>query len=261
LIVAQTVWARIGLGLGQALSSRYEIVAGVFWASIAVGLVPIVVRAARSVPVLARVPVRVIAGVLAVGWIVAALAANQSVLPAAASLNIIQTRTEPLLVSFVVGVQDDSAILATYPVATTRIYDELGWLESERIGPWGSGLGEALKAAMTPVPRVGALPSCGGSVDGQFQVIGGQSFTGWLTAPSGTSASREVDVVSAGGASLGAGIIDRYRPDVRAAGQSSSNYTGFVAYARSDRAPADLVILRRDSDTPVCAFAIPPKQP
>jgi hypothetical protein len=252
----QTALGRLGFGVAQALVSRYVIAAAVFWVSLAVGIAPIVARHV-VVSVRARSERVNVTGLAFTATCVAlCFATSLASSPTAQVLYSLRTRSEPMVVAFVAGVQDDQASAASHPGS---VVPQLTWLRVNRLGPWSSGaIGDALEGAQRRVGRLRTLPSCSGSVDSVTAVQGGQRLDGWVVPPAGRNASRELDVVNGSGLPVGVGLVDVYRPDVKSAGASSSNYSGFVAYGRSSGLARDLVLLQPTSHEPICALPIPP---
>ena len=252
---AETALGRLSFGTEQALTSRYTIAASVFWVGLAVGLAPLVSRR-TTVLLRTRSGTEDVTGLTFVSIFVAAgLAANVPAYPSGQTLYAIRTKSEPMLVAFVADVEDDAARSASYPWHS--VAPELEWLRAERVGPWNTGLGEALEDAQRQVDRPNSLASCQGFVDSTTDVARGKRLDGWVVPPAGRKASRELAVVDAAGAPDGVGLVDVYRPDVKATGASTSNFSGFVAYARTTRIDAYLVLFDSTSHAPLCSLAIP----
>jgi hypothetical protein len=252
----QTALGRLSFGIGQALSSRYAIASAVFWVGLAVGVAPAVSRRATVLWRTRSHRINVTGLAFVSACVTASLAVNLVALPSAQELQAIRTQSEPMLVAFTAGVEDDVASSASYLVPGA-VLPQLEWLRAEKKGPWSTGLGEALSTAQRRVPRPGTLPPCKGSVDSVTPVHGGQRLNGWIVPPPGDTASNKLDVVGPSGSPEGVGLVDLYRPDVKAAGASSSSFRGFVAYDRSAKPAADLVLLAENSRTPLCALPIP----
>jgi hypothetical protein len=241
-------------GIEAALASRYMLGAAVFWVGLAIGVAPL---ASRHAAVLLRtrsgtVDVTGLAFVsICLG---AVLVVNIAAYPTAQALYAIRTRSEPMLIAFVADVEDDAARSASYPWRS--VSPELNWLRAERVGPWSTGLGQALEDAQRRVDRPNVLPPCRGVIDSTTAVHRGKRLDGWVVPPAGRKASREVAVVDASGAPGGVGLVDVHRPDVKAAGFATSNFSGFVAYGRGTRVVAYLVLFDSISQAPLCSLAI-----
>jgi hypothetical protein len=251
----QTALGRLEFGIGQALSSRYALPAGVYWASLLIAVAPFVARSVR-VTLFAHTPALDVSGITFVALLtIAAIVVNLAANPSALVLDSIQTRSEAMLVANIAGVEDDQASQASYPVAGA-LTRRLGWLRSKRLGPWNHAIGSELETVRRTVPEPATLRPCDGSIDSGDAVRGGSRFRGWIVAPRGTDGGHAVDVVTNTGSSIGVGFVDAYRPDVRIARRSTTNFSGFVAYARSGNPAADLVLFAAGSHVPVCALRI-----
>jgi hypothetical protein len=249
----QTALGRLEFGVGQALSSRYSIAAAVFWVSLAAGVAPLVRRHAEIRLRSKSGPIDVTGFAFVTLCLAVALGVNLSANPSEALLSGIQTRSEPMLAAFVAGVEDDRASLATFPDAAA-LPPLLRWLRARQLGPWDAGLGDALRAAQRRIPHPSALAACTGSIDSTAPVHGGRRFDGWIATSTRTPTLRGLDVIDGRGSSVGVGLIGFYRPDVKVARASTSNFRGFVAYARGARRVSGLVLLSSRSQAPLCVL-------
>jgi hypothetical protein len=251
----QTALGRLSFGIGEAVASRYFLAAAVFWVGLAVGIAPFVARHGLVLVRTRSERVNITGLTFTSACVAIALAITLANRPPEQVLDSIQTRSEPMVVAFVTGVEDPRASIASYPGS---VLPQLDWLRVKRLGPWSSGgLGVALEGAQQRVHRLRGLPSCSGFIDSVTAVQGGQRLDGWVVPPPGLDASRALDVVSGSGSSVGVGLVDVYRPDVKSAGASSSDFSGFVAYGHSSGSARDLVLLEPTSHEPVCALPIP----
>jgi hypothetical protein len=229
--------------------------AAVFWVGLAVAIAPFF---ARRVVVLVKTRserVNVTGLAFITTCVAVSIAASLASSPQELVLDSIRTRSEPMLAAFIAGVEDDAASAATAP---RSVLPQLVWLRTNRVGPWSpGGVGDALEAAQRRVHRLPALPSCRGTIDSVTAVHGGERLDGWVVPPLGQKASRDLDVVNRSGVPAGVGFVDVYRPDVKAAGASSTDFSGFVAYGRSSGSARDLVLLQPNSHEPLCALPIP----
>jgi hypothetical protein len=256
---ALTALGRLGFGAEQALTSRYSVALGVFWTGLVMGLWP---------PAAQRIGVSVRSGgrrVDATGMafvtvlLVFALCAGLAESPSQALQNHLRSRSEPALVSYAARVQDDDALRATHPIPepSRLILPLLDWLRAERLGPWHAGPGDELDDAQRPVRGASRLPACRGSVDSTTRLPDGLRLNGWIAAPAATKPWRGLGVVDARGRPDGLGLTGFFRPDVKASGGSSSERSGFVAYARSARGPAGyLVLFGSQAGAPLCALPV-----
>ena len=225
---------RLDFGITLALGSRYSIAVAVFWAGVAAGMAPFVARKARP-SAGSRAPGNSLRGLAYVMTLLAvALFWSVTAAPSDAILNHLRTRSEPMLAAHVAGVRDDIAVMASYPGHEPQLaLSRLEWLRAEGRGPWRSGVHEALDEARRPIRALSSLASCRGAVDATRPVRQGIRLDGWINAPSNTTASRGIGVVDVSGQPAGVGLVGFYRPDVKAAGGSSEDNSGLVAYARS----------------------------
>lgn len=252
----QTALGRLGFGIPQALSSRYAIGAAMFWVALATGFAPLIAR---------RFELRVLkpggaveaTGLVYVGaCLVVAFAA--SIANAKPKAQFVEARTakEVAVASFASGVRDDDALKRLHPIPDI-VVDNLRWLQRERLGPWASPYGSVLAQARLGTSPPGRLGRCLGSIDATRPVVGGKRFDGWIVAPESRGTARHVRVVDERGTSHGIGVVGVPRPDVAAAGITSSSYRGFVAYARAQAdVPLSLVLVTGDG-RPACALSIP----
>ncbi len=76
---------------------------------------------------------------------------------------------------------------------------------------------------------------------------------GWIAAPEGEAASRNLVVLGADGREVGLGLAGAHRPDVEESGAVDSEWTGFVAYVRGEPAEKlDVLLLGEDRRTSLC---------
>ncbi len=253
-----TALGRLDFGITLALGSRYSIAVGVFWAGVAAGMAPFVARKARP-SAGSRALGNSLRGLAYVMTLLAvALFWSVTAAPSDAILNHLRTRSEPMLAAHVAGVRDDIAVMASYPGHEPQLaFSRLEWLRAEGRGPWRSGVHEALDDARRPIRALSSLASCRGAVDATRPVRQGIRLDGWINAPSNTTASRGIGVVDVSGQPAGVGLVGFYRPDVKAAGGSSEDNSGLVAYARSADGPAThLVMFDSDTARPLCALPL-----
>jgi hypothetical protein len=238
LTALQTAVGRLDqFGVSQALSSRYTIASFTFWLALLVGfLTPLRERSRAAVPGL-------LAGAALVGLVLAVTG-----LPSKTFLRteVIGKRTTVL--GYLAGVDDPSGTLTGGPSGAV-VEDAFRWMERERLGPfapdsWADGL-------RFDYPSADGLPPCLGAVDSVEPVGRGYRLRGWLAAPGGEDASRNVALLDAGGRPAGRGLVGTHRPDVSET--TGSDWSGLIAYASNDPPrPLVLVLLADDRRSGVC---------
>ncbi|MBX5488211.1 MAG: hypothetical protein IRZ17_16585 [Mycolicibacterium hassiacum] len=251
----ETALGRLGFGIGQALSSRYAIGAAVFWLGLLVGLAPI---AAGRVRILVRAGGRAmdVTGTAFAACAVALwIAIDVASLPSATALDGIKTRGDAAVVAFMSRVDDPSATEAVFPDAATVAAD-LAWLRREGLGPWSGGLARTLERVPGHVASPGGLEPCRGWIDATTTLSDGRKISGWILAPPGRAGSAALDVVDRSGEQKGLGLVDVNRPDVAAAVSGAGSHVGFVAYARTGREAAFLVLFDPWLTRPLCALPL-----
>jgi hypothetical protein len=254
---AQTALGRLDYGVAQALSSRYALAAEVFWVGLAVGVAPLVARNTTMIVRVFRERIDVTAYAFILFCAVVWLGVGHAAAPPEAVLNASKTRNEPLLTSYVTGVNDEEALRLTHPFEGPEVMlPKVRWLEARRLGPWDSNTTRAeLAAAQQRIARPGDLPPCAGAVAAVRRVPNGERFDGWVVPPRGPDAAPYVAVVGRSGASDGVGFVGLYRPDLKASGASTSDTSGFVAYGRGGGVAEFIVALDGESK-PLCALRI-----
>ena len=246
LTAAATAVGRLDLGgTAQALSSRYSIGSATFWLALLVGLVSPVRERARSAPVL---PFAYLAGAALV-----ALFVGYRMLPADTYLPGVTFGRELTVVAYRAGVEDRSQRV---PVgqAGPGVREALGWMESERLGPWAPG--GMVDGMRVDGPRAGTGRRCRGQIGGTVPIDGGIRLEGWIDAPAGEATSRNLVVLDESGDRVGYGLAGAYRPEARESG-ASSDWRGLVAYAPGQPTSLEVVLLDEGGVDPVCTLPAP----
>ena len=147
------------------------------------------------------------------------------------------------------GVVDDSGTVTGVAVDYSLV-GTLRWMEREALGPFAPG-GLAERMSVT----VGGKTSqaCLGSIESSEPVERGHRLRGWIAAPPGEAASRNLVVLDSAGRRVGAGRVGAHRPDVSATGSVSSEWTGFAAYlGATPEGQSVVVLIADDGSTPIC---------
>jgi hypothetical protein len=126
------------------------------------------------------------------------------------------------------------------------------WLESERLGPWAPG-GMVDSSRFTVQQGATVQTRCSGRVDSVEPVAGGFRLAGWIASPGEAPASHQLAVVDVNGEQRGLGVVGTHRHDVKTSGAASSDWTGFVAYARGRPSPPlGILLVGADHRSAVC---------
>jgi hypothetical protein len=253
LTACQTAIGRLDFGVSQAFSSRYAIATAVFWVALAGGLAQVVAGSASVLVGPARKLDATALAFVSAGLAVA-MCAGLAAAPDRALLVNAQASRNAVAAAYAGGVRNGS-VLADVFAPPSALPDVL-WLKRKHLGPWTSSELRRASSAVGTV-RFQLLPVCPGHVDGVQPMAGAKRFLGWVATPSGARPSPYVQVVGADGTPHGLGYVGGYRPDVKQAGASSSNETGFVAFSRRPDDQSETLVAFADSgDRPLCAFPL-----
>jgi hypothetical protein len=244
----QTAAGRFELGVAQALSSRYSIASFAFWLGLLLGFfTPVRERVRRTG--WATAPIYFGAAALI------ALTIALTAVPSHDWLRSIVAGKEITVSAFRVGVDDPSGTTTGGPSGSI-VANTFRWMEQRRLGPWAPG--GMVDGMHFDLASDSSSAPCRGGVESVEAVTGGLRLRGWLAPPSTAPASRNLAVFNGRGESAGVGRVGTYRPDVKASGAASSNWTGFVAYARDRPLPPVTVTLVGESGTgAICRLQAP----
>jgi hypothetical protein len=234
----QTAVGRIDLGVAQALSSRYTIASFTFWLALLVGfLAPLRERFGRR------------ARILAPAYLAAAAAASLLIgligLPSRTFLRTEVVGKETAVLAYLVGVDDPSGTKTGVPSGEV-VANAFRWMEANGLGPWAPG--GMVEGMRLTVPPASGHPPCPGAIEHVDPVGGGFRLTGWIAPLATFEPLRNLAVFDQRGMPRGIGRVGTHRPDV-----ASSDWTGFVAYARGDpEPPLAVVLIGDDRRSAVC---------
>lgn len=242
----QTAVGRLDLGVAQALSSRYTIGSSILLLALLVGfLTPLRERFGRAEPVASPA---LLAGAAIVALVIGATAVT--------SRTYVRTTLvgkETTVLGYLVGVDDGSGTLTGGPSGPI-VEHSFRWMEEDELGPWAAGgIADGMRFTF---PQAPSSPECLGAVESVEPVTRGLRLRGWLAAPGGEAASRNVALLDGRARPAGRGLIGTHRPDVKET--TGTDWSGFVAYARGDPPrPLVLVIVGDDRRSPVCRLEAP----
>jgi hypothetical protein len=241
LSALQTAAGRLDLGVAQALSSRYTIASSTFLLALLVGfLTPLRERFGRAEPVASPA--------LLAGAAIVALVIGATAVPSRTFVRTTLVGKETTILGYLVGVDDPSGTLTGGPSGPI-VEDSFRWMEEHELGPWAAG--GIVDGMRFTFPQAPSSPECLGAVESVEPVTRGLRLRGWLAAPGGEAASRNVALLDGRGRARGRGLVGTHRPDQKEA--TGTEWSGFVAYARGNPPrPLVLVIVGEDRLTPVC---------
>jgi hypothetical protein len=250
LTAGVTALGRVNLGLTQALSSRYATASALFWLGLLLGFL-------RPVLDHVRLLVRVSGTEREIGlWVylgaavLVAFGVSVAAFPDRSSIRESAIAKELAVLSFRAGVVDRGALTGVSPFEPL-VESSFRWLEDKRLGPWAPG--GMVDSSRFTLQRVRVQTRCSGRVESVEPVPGGLRLEGWIASAGGASTSHQLAVVDGSGEQRGLGIVGTHRHDVKTSGAASSDWTGFVAYARGRPAPPlGIVIVGADHRNAVC---------
>jgi hypothetical protein len=252
LTAGQTAIGRLDFGDGQALASRYAITAAVFWVALIVAASELV-AASATLRVGRRRPLEV-TGLAFVGLgLLLAVSAGLAGRPSRQFLLGFRSNGDIAAAAYSAGLGDPS--LRSTVLAPPSAPVAVRWMKANRLGPWASAGLRRISSRAEDVD-VQQLPDCNGHVDGSSAIPGGERYEGWIVTPSRTSSPSYLEVVGRDGGNRGVGYEGVYRPDVKQAGQSTSDDSGFVAFGRAPVSPTEKLVMFADARRPVCALPL-----
>jgi hypothetical protein len=263
LTAAVTAIGRLDFGVAEALSSRYTITAAVFWVALMVAAAELI-AASTALRVGRNRPLDVTALAFVTACLLLALCAGFAsrqtpdafgVMRDRQFLALFRTGTQTAVAGYSAGLADPS-LLATLLVAPPQAQVDLHWMKTNHLGPWTSTLLRQVSSRRASVDVL-QLPACDGHVDESSAVPGGERYGGWIVTPSHTSWASYLEIVGPHGRNKGVGYEGLYRPDVKEADQSTSDYSGFVAFGRAPVSPSEkLVMFAGGTLSPACTLAL-----
>jgi hypothetical protein len=242
LTAGQTALGRLHLGTSQAITSRYSIASFTLWLALLVAFLQPVRDWLRRYPSAGAVYLACAAA--------ATLFVGFRTLPDPDFTRTTRFGREATILTYRAGASDDSGTV-TGVAAVYSLTGTLRWLERERLGPFApGGLADSMRVSEPTAPT--ARP-CLGAVESSESVKRGFRLRGWIAAPRGADASRNIVVLDEAGRRVGLGRVGSHRPDLEEEGRASSEWAGFVAYLpeRPQRTLA-LVLVGEDDRTSVC---------
>jgi hypothetical protein len=253
LTAGETALGRVNLGLTQALSSRYATASALFWLGLLLGFL-------RPVLDRVRLSVRVSGTEREIGlWVylgaavLVAFGVSVATFPDRVSIRESAIAKEFAVLSFRTGVVDRGALTGVSPFEPL-VESSFRWLKSERLGPWAPG-GMVDGARFTLPQKVRVQTRCSGRVESVEPVTGGLRLAGWIASAGGAPTSHQLAVVDGSGEQRGLGIVGTHRHDVKTSGAASSDWTGFVAYARGRPSPPlGILLVGADHRSAACSL-------
>ena len=153
---------------------------------------------------------------------------------------------ETAVLAYLAGVDDPSGTKTGGPSGAV-VANAFRWMERNGLGPWAPG--GMVEDMRFTVPPPSGHPPCAGTIEHVDPVGGGLRLTGWVSPPATLEPLRNLAVFDARGVSRGLGRVGTHRADV----SDTSDWVGFVAYARNDPAPPlAVVLIGEDGRSAVC---------
>jgi hypothetical protein len=253
LTAGETAIGRLDFGISQALASRYAIASSAFWIAVAIGLAPWIASSVRLTVGRVRV-IDLTAIIFVAACLTVALVIGLLLRPSRQTLVETQSIKNVVVAGFSADVNDSKLLRSI--LAPPSALTDLMWLKRERLGPWSDPAILSLRKSRST--RIRDVRACGGHLDLARSISGGERYEGWVVTASGGSRRSFVEVVNAEGRTNGVGYVGMLRPDVKNAGASTSNFAGFVAFARGPiKGLERIVLLDKRTMTPTCVFPLP----
>jgi hypothetical protein len=260
LTAGETAIGRLNFGIAEALSSRYSITAAVFWVSLMVAASELI-AGSTVLRVGRRRPLDVTALAFVTGCLLLVFSAGFASRQIPDASGIVRNRqffvgfranADTVAAAYSAGLAN-SSVLATV-LAPPYAPVDLHWMETNHLGPWSSAL---LRRVSSRAQRLDLkrLPTCGGHVDDSSAIPGGERYEGWIVTPSHKGSLSYLEIVGPGGRNKGVGYEGLYRPDVQAAGQSTTDDSGFVAFGREPVSPSEKLVMF-GAGAPACALSV-----
>lgn len=244
---AITALGRIGFGLDQAFSPRYQAVALMFWLPLGLLLLYWAVESGRSIAQLC-VQAAILASLL---W-----AATLVRFPLrTARWYAFQINAAGL--AMVAGAQDDVQFRRA-AVDPEVALQEAAYLREHSVSIFAGEQAHRLGKPFDSLFRVAPSGRCDGSIESEVPVGDGKvlRLSGWVWDKDSKDVPRDVIAVQ-NGIVTGVGIAGDWRPDVRTRfAQVKSNNAGLTGYARTDDgSPIRIYALTRNNPVTACYFA------